>query len=644
MSRNRAPQTQASGFTRPARFRIGLGDATGIVAALVAVAYVPGLVDPLTYPKLLVLSAGGVALLPSALSRFGAKGASTSRLLVAAPVWAAMALVLWSAVSWLGSQAPWSTSLFGWWGRGVGVLALIGACGLFVAGAALTWAEIDRCLTWVLVGATVACVVGWLQAFGLTIAITTGQASVISLMGNTNFAAGYFAILAPVALWMMLRSRNWGLRVWAGLLLASCLVLALFTRSLQGPVALIAGILVFVVTFGLLAQETRLRQLWRIVAAGVLVVTAALVAWSLTGSGPLAFLWSERTYAIRQEYWDAARSMINGLPIFGTGPDGFARYVSQFRSESYVELLGPVLRVSAAHNIALQFGATLGWVGLALWLLAIVGSAVLLLAVVIRALPGPRLLTSGLAGALAAYLVQGMVSIDMLPLLASGWLIAGLAVGLASPLLSHTSDRTTGESGSSGSGQQTRKGTTASSGTRPGQGATRAVTLVGIALGGLTASAIISQMTFVNGLTAVQDEATAVASVVNSRTPCQPRNDIMQAVLRQSAPEISIPALYAAVAQDPRCPPIINLQSEVATNNGDAALARSSVALGIQYDPLSSVSWLLLAKLEAAEGNVDGAREALGQAKRLLLLYPEPQQDAQTLELIVELETQLEAG
>ena len=644
MTRNRAPQTRVSGSVSPARFQYGLGDAAGIVAALVAIAYIPGLVDPLTYPKLLVLSAGGVALLPSALRRLSAQGLGLRRLILMTPAWAALALVLWSLVSWIGSQAPWSTSLFGWWGRGVGVLALLGACGLLVAGAVLTRAEIERCLMWVLVGATVAAVVGWLQASGLPIAITSGQASVISLMGNTNFAAGYFAIIAPVALWMMLGPRHWGLRLWAGLLLVSLLILALSTRSLQGPVALTAGVLVSALTFGLLAQATRPRQLWRVVAAGVLVTAAALVAWSLTGRGPLAFLWSERTYAIRQEYWDAARSMINGLPIFGTGPDGFARYVSEFRSESYVELLGPVLRVSAAHNIALQFGATLGWMGLALWLLAIVGSAVLLLAVAIRALPGPRLLTSAVAGALAAYLVQGMVSIDMLPLLAIGWLIAGLAVGLSSPLLLDPSDRTPGEPGLGDTVQQADKRANAFANTRPGQGATRVVALLSVALGGLTASAIISQMTFVNGLTAVQDEAAAVAAVVDGRTPCQPRNDIVQAVLRQSPPEISVPALYSAVAQDPRCPPIINLQSEVATNTGDYVLARSSVTLGIEYDPLSSVSWILLAKFQAAEGNADGAREALDEARRLLLLYPESQQDAQTLDLITELETELGAG
>lgn len=40
-------------------------------------------------------------------------------------------------------------------------------------------------------------------------------------------------------------------------------------------------------------------------------------------------------------------------------------------------------------------------------------------------------LTASVAGALIAYLVQGMVSIDMLPLFATDWLVAGPAIPCA---------------------------------------------------------------------------------------------------------------------------------------------------------------------------------------------------------------------
>ena len=127
-------------------------------------------------------------------------------------------------------------------------------------------------------------------------------------------------------------------------------------------------------------------------------------------------------------YWASAINIMNALPIFGTGPDSFARYVAEYRPESYVELLGPVLRVSAAHNIALQFGATLGILGLLLWLVIMGSLVVLLLLRAARAQIAPVMLVVGVGGAWTAYIVQGMVSIDMLPLLALGWLVTGLLV------------------------------------------------------------------------------------------------------------------------------------------------------------------------------------------------------------------------
>ena len=42
--------------------RFGLADALGIVAVLAALAYFPGMADPLTYPKLMFLAGGGLLL------------------------------------------------------------------------------------------------------------------------------------------------------------------------------------------------------------------------------------------------------------------------------------------------------------------------------------------------------------------------------------------------------------------------------------------------------------------------------------------------------------------------------------------------------------------------------------------------------
>lgn len=56
----------------------------------------------------------------------------------------------------------------------------------------------------------------------------------------------------------------------------------------------------------------------------------------------------------------------------------------EVRPESYVEILGPTLRVSAAHNVALPFGAVLGYMGLVMWIIAFFGTGFVLLVQIVR--------------------------------------------------------------------------------------------------------------------------------------------------------------------------------------------------------------------------------------------------------------------
>ena len=55
--------------------RFGLPDVLGVTAVLVAIVWIPGAADPLTYAKLLFLAAGGLAAAPAA----GTSGAQSPR-------------------------------------------------------------------------------------------------------------------------------------------------------------------------------------------------------------------------------------------------------------------------------------------------------------------------------------------------------------------------------------------------------------------------------------------------------------------------------------------------------------------------------------------------------------------------------------
>lgn len=602
--------------------RFGLADGVGLVAALVAVAYLPGLADPLTYPKLFALVVGGLALLPAAVLRWraGWRGWSKPTLIAGG---AATALVLWGLISALGSGAPVAVSLFGWWGRGDGWLALFGAVSLLLAAASLTVPEVRRAITWLLGGATVVAFVGILQALGVEITGAGMGGAVTGLMGNTNFAAGYFAIVAALALGRAFMPGPMAERAWAGVLALVLIVLSVLTDAVQGPAALAAGLLALFVLFAL-GNQGRFR-IPLLASAGIVVAAGAgLLVASFAGVGPLTRLWAEETFAIRQQYWQSAWNIMNGLPVFGTGPDGFARYVAEYRPESYVELLGPILRVSAAHNIVLQFGATMGWLAMGLWLAVFVSAGVALLIRSVKPTPGtPVLALAAVGGAFVAYLTQGLVSIDMLPLLATGWTVAGLALAIA-----RTGAPPKVPAASAGPQRgASRKAVAAQVPTTPAW-----VPLTG---GGLALAAAVlvgMQISAAQSAVFVQSQEEAITVLGSGLTPCPPRVNVAQQAATQLPLEISGPAFSSAVAVDQRCSPMIDFQSEIALQQGDLTTASSSTQIGVEIDPLSAGAWILRGQFHLASGDRTAAAADLAEAERIAALYPDASQVAAPLQ------------
>jgi len=599
--------------------RFGLPDLLGAVATLVALAWLPGAVDPLTYTKLLVLAGGGLAVAPAVVRRWKNMGGPSA--LVVVPAAASVALVGWGVVSAIGSGAPLWNSVFGWWGRGDGFLAWLGAMFLLLGATTLSPREVERSITWLLGGASLVALVGLAQVAGFDVpAGAAGQVS--GTMGNTNFAAGYFAIVAVLALGRALSSSNTPQRIWGGLLFLLLAVLSWETDSVQGPAALAAGLVALGVAAALLYRG-RYRTAGLAVATVVVVAGVLGLVASFFAKGPLATLWSERTFDIRQEYWQSAINIMNGLPVFGTGPDGFSRYVAEYRPESYVELLGPTLRVSAAHNVALQFGAVLGYIGLILWVVVFAGAGIALLTRVLRGSVASLALTASVLGALATYLVQGMVSIDMLPLLATGWLMAGLALALArEPLTSQHS-----EVDQEAQARATRR-------SRPGVSRTPKkldkpstplwVPIVGGTLG-LTAVILVSmQIAVVNQIQGIDSQEKALAFITNPMTPCPLRVQVTQQVIQQLPAEVSVPATLEATDLDRRCPPMINFASDVLVQQQRWDEAEAYTAEGVEYDPLLDLAWVLRSRYYLGVGDLPAAEVAAAEAQRVQALYGSP--------------------
>lgn len=575
--------------------RIGLADALGFISAVVAVAWLPNGADTLTPVKVLVLAAGGAGIAPAVAARWRAMGRPTW--LITIPCSGVALMLAWGLISMFGSSAPLWDALFGWWGRGDGWLAWMGAAVLFFGAVTLSMREVVRTITWLLGGATIVALIGFSQVVGFEPMPAVGG-PVVGTMGNTNFAAGYFAILAMLALGRVMSTVATWQRIWAGVLFIGLAFLAVLTGAKQGPASLGAAIVALGVVSALLYRG-RYRTVGLAVVAGVVVVGSTLVLLSVLGIGPLAVLWSERSFAVRQEYWQTALNMMGGRPIFGSGPSGFARYVGEYRTEEYVSLVGPIIRVSAAHNIALQFGAILGFPGLILWLVTFIGSAV---ALGMRIVRGPVLsigLTASVAGAFAAYLVQGMVSIDMPPLLATGWVVAGLA--LASTRGSEIPAARVGVD------ERAR---------------VLWVPITGGALGLVFALLVGTQLKLNHQLAAGLLPEKRLAMVSDRMVPCAIRSDIASGLPSTFSPEIVATVIVQAAELDRRCPPLVQMAAEVAIRQRSLKLAATYTADAVAFDPLLENSWVLRGYYLLGAGDVPSAAEAVVEAGRVLGLYP----------------------
>jgi O-antigen ligase len=613
--------------------KVGLPDALGLIASLVAVAWLPGAADPLTNIKLLFLVAGGLAIGPAVYRRWRdrLKETGTARSIVLIPSAAAVAIVLWGLVSVIGSGAPLWNSLFGWWGRGDGLLAWIGASILLLGAASLSREEVHRAISWMLAGASLVALIGLLQVASVSVPPGAPLGIASGTMGNTNFAAGYFAIIGVLALGRGLGKGPLWQRIWGGSLFVVLAFLAWRTLSDQGPLALAAGVAALAVSSALLY-----RGQWRIpglVAAGSLVAAGcAVVVASFVRAGPLASIWSDRTFDIRQQYWQSAINIMNGLPVFGTGPDGFSRYVAEFRPESYVELLGPTLRVSAAHNIALQFGAVLGWLGLILWIVLFIGTGVALLVRIVRAPVGSIALTASVAGAFTAYLVQGMVSIDMLPLLATGWLVAGLALACARESVVEVAPESV-------EAPKTRKAKAASVSRTPkkfdGPSTPVWVPVTGGVLALGAAILVGSQIGLTNQVQSINSQEQALDFIANPMTPCVLRVQVTQQVIQQLPAEVSVPAALQATDLDRRCPPMINFASDVLVQQQRLDEAATYTAGGVEFDPLLDLAWVLRSRYYLGVGDIPAAEAAAEEARRVQALYPEGASDPALVETLI---------
>lgn len=398
--------------------------------ALTALAFWRPSLDVFNTLKATIAVLGVLAVVATAVLR----AARTHRVAVASGpfAWAlggfAVALLVATAVS-----ATPLRSVVGLPGRHTGTAGYLTYAVIAVAaGRLLAGARARALVDALLLAAVGVAAYGLLQAVGadpFEWQTPEGGPQVFSSFGNRNFLAAWLAIVIPLAGAAAAdRERADWQRIGAGGIAVVALLLTFATGSAQGPAAALVGLAVLT---GCATWPRWRDRAGRVLAAAGVTAVIGVAVVAVAG-GPLASLRADvaRSLQTRVPKWQTALAMAADRPLLGFGLDTYGDYFFSYRSPAVAAESGLRRSVDNAHNVPLAMLTDGGAVLAGAWL-AVMGTAAAGLRRGLRGAEGPRrLLLAGLAGGWAAYLAQALVSIDVPPLAALGFALAGsLAAG-----------------------------------------------------------------------------------------------------------------------------------------------------------------------------------------------------------------------
>jgi len=251
--------------------------------------------------------------------------------------------------------------------------------------------------------------------------------SVISTLGNPNFAAAVMAIMGVLVFSSVFISDFKNSYRVSAVILALLLVFMIYrSNARQGLLSYAIGVGVFLIIW--VWGKNRKIGVTSLLFAIVVFVYAVL---GMLQVGQLEKYLYKPSVSVRGYYWRAGFEMFSSNPLFGVGIDRYGSYFKQYREVDYPLSVGFSLTSSNAHNTFIQFFATGGvFLGLAYLVL---NAFVLYRAIIsIKNLVGiHKFYLTGAFSAWIAFHAQSLVSIDNIGISIWGWTLAGVIIGLS---------------------------------------------------------------------------------------------------------------------------------------------------------------------------------------------------------------------
>ncbi len=250
--------------------------------------------------------------------------------------------------------------------------------------------------------------------------------SMISTLGNPNFASALLAIFSTMSLLTLTLKDSSNLQKLSGSLIFTMSFIAIFkSNSIQGLLVIAITGLFFVCFYSFIKYR---KTGYLFIFSSIILMFIAILG--MLQKGPLQNLLYKDSISVRGFYWRAGFEMFLNNPIIGVGVDRYGSYFKEFREAAYPLRYGYEITSSNAHNIYIQLFATAGiFVGLTYLLLNLYifrQGVLLVLSLDLEKQKIALILLSAWVG----FQAQSIISIDNIGLSIWGWLLGGSILAL----------------------------------------------------------------------------------------------------------------------------------------------------------------------------------------------------------------------
>lgn len=323
---------------------------SGLVITLSLTSWVN--VDALVIPKLILLFATGMYLLPILLlnlSEFKSNRQLRFLLLVCVLIAGQMILVL------IVSNAPLEQQIFGRTGRGLGFLTEFSLLIVILVSARfISFDSISFVLNSILIATLISSIYSIFQKFGFDIFDWyTRTNGIIGTLGNPNFQSALAAMAIVPALSLYFKN-EFKLRLFSIISLIILFYTIYICQSTQGYIIVGVTVSTFLLVF-----------LWfssRIIFYCFTLLTSIMGVVSLAGminKGPLAYFLYKQSVTSRGEFMRTAITGAKDNPIFGVGLDSFGDVSTFYKSAKDASGINEF--TDNAHNYFLQYAVNGGF-------------------------------------------------------------------------------------------------------------------------------------------------------------------------------------------------------------------------------------------------------------------------------------------